>query len=126
MNTSDAFWRRVFATKGVYNCVTSVLVWRYLPLEGDRLYFHLFLALAFVFGLGYLRVGRGLHRASRDIIGMGILGQLSVFVLSMAHSNEIMLPLVQIVVLLAGVTDLVFAVLFAIYLVHTAIPSNEC
>ena len=67
-----------------------------------------FLALAFVFGIGYYWVSRDV-RKNRDLVRLGVLGKLAVFVLfSIAWiTGEIPFLLV-----FPGVGDLIFAILF--------------
>jgi hypothetical protein len=118
------FWKGVFYFKGVWNCgFTTVFYfiedtlrdWLHVPYP-DAAYRAMFLALAFVFGLGYWRVGQDLSR-NRDIVRGGVLGQTAVFVIV---ANEVFvahrLPLLFI---LPGAVDLVFAVLFVVFLLQT-------
>ena len=65
----------------------------------------MFLALAFVFGLGYCWVGRDLAK-NHDIIRMGILGQISVFVISL-YAVTLAHPRLAWPYLLPGLVDLV-------------------
>lgn len=123
MTTFDAaFWRRVFRTKGVWNCGASLAFlvfddtfrdWLRVP-RPDSLYRALFLALAFVFGLGYWWVGRDLDK-SHDIVRMGILGQLSVFGLTL-YGVTLARPALPWPFLLPGLVDLVFALAFLVFL----------
>jgi hypothetical protein len=82
----------------------------------DPAYQAMFLALAFIFGLGYWRVGQDLT-SNRDIVRGGVLGQIAVFVVV---ANEVFvarrLPLLFIG---PAVVDLIFAGLFVFYLAQT-------
>jgi hypothetical protein len=117
-----AFWRVVFRTKAVYNCVSSVAFFlaedwlrdRMSVYRPDPVYRSLFLALAFTFGLGYWWVGRNLER-NHDIIRMGILGQLSVFSV-LAYAVGAGNPSLPWPYILPGVIDLTFAVAFFVFL----------
>lgn len=118
----SSFWPGVFRLKGVWNCTISVgmffgedklRVWLDAPAT-DPVYRALFLALAFIFGLGYWRVGSDITR-NHDIIRMGILGQLSVFVILVYAVFYALRPLPW-PFLMAGVVDLVFAIAFVSFL----------
>lgn len=115
------FWRAVFRVKGVSNCVFSATFLFVEDSVRDRLgvprpdpaYRAMFLALAFVFGLGYWRVGGDLTR-NRDIVRGGVLGQFAVFAVV---GNEVFLAR-RLPPLFMGpaVVDLIFAVLFVVFL----------
>jgi hypothetical protein len=115
------FWAGVFYVKGAWNCLGAVLFFFFEDLVRDRLgtprpdpaYRAMFLALAFIFGLGYLRVGQDPTR-NRDIVRGGVLGQSAVFVvLAYEVLGAGRLPAVFLV---PGVVDLLFAVLFVLFL----------
>jgi len=74
----------------------------------NMLWFHLFLGLAFVFGLGYYWIGQETER-NRDIIKMGIIGKAFVFCMLL---YAWITGLVTVLVFLAGIVDLLFAILF--------------
>jgi hypothetical protein len=117
-----AFWQRVFRIKGAWNCLGSVgfflgddALRDSLGVQRpDPLYRALFLALAFVFGMGYWWVGRDLEK-NHDIIRMGIFGQLSVFALSL-YAVSIARPRLPWPFLIPGLIDLVFAIAFLVFL----------
>jgi hypothetical protein len=115
----------VFLCKAVWNCVVSVVfffaddairTWLGAP-PADAAYRSMFLALAFTFGLGYWRVSRDLD-ADRDIVWGGVIGQCCVFAV-LAYEVWIAARL-PMVFLLMGIVDLVFAVLFTVFLLQTA------
>jgi hypothetical protein len=118
-------WRWVFLAKAVWNCVVSVLfffaddairAWLGAP-AADPAYRSMFLALAFTFGLGYWRVSRDLD-GDRDIVWGGVIGQCSVFAVL---ANEVWVARrLPPTFLVMGVVDLVFAVLFMVFLYQTA------
>jgi hypothetical protein len=121
----ETFWRWFFRTKAVWNCVISVAFmflddkvrdWLHAT-HSDPINRTLFLALAFAFGLGYWWVGRDPQR-NRDIVRMGIFGQLSVFVISLYAvcfaSQPLPWPL-----LLPGIVDFLFAIGFVLFLMRT-------
>src|SRR5262249_26005408 len=116
------FWRSVFRVKAVWNCLTSAgfLVgddalrdWLHTP-RPDPVYRALFLALAFIFGLDYWWVGEEPDR-NRDIIRMGVLGQLSVFVV-LAYAVGLASQPLPWPFLVPGLVDLAFALAFLVYL----------
>jgi len=72
----------------------------------------LFLGLAFVFGLGYYRVSRDLTK-NYEIVKMGILGKLIVFIgLTWAGATG----QVHWILIVPGIVDLVFAILYIEFL----------
>jgi hypothetical protein len=119
------FWTWVFRFKGIWNCVVSVLfffgedslrTWLGVPLP-DPAYRAMFLALAFTFGLGYWRVSQDLT-TNRDLIRGGVIGQTSVFVVL---ANEVFLAhRLPVPFLIPGLVDLLFAVMFVVFLLQTA------
>jgi hypothetical protein len=120
--SGPTFWRIIFRVKGVWNCALSTGVFLFddtsrrllgVPLP-DPVYRSMFLALAFVFGLGYWWVGRDLDR-NHDIIRMGIFGQISVFAISL-HAVTLAQPRLPWPYLLPGLVDLAFALAFLIFL----------
>jgi len=123
------FWTGVFCFKGVWNCVISVLFffgddplrdWLGVP-RPDPAYRAMFLALAFTFGLGYWRIGRNLT-SDRDIVYGGVIGQSAVFtVLAYEVFVAQRLPLLF---LGPGIVDLIFAVLFVVFLLRTRNPTD--
>jgi hypothetical protein len=117
-----ACWRWTFRAKGLWNCGASVAFLLFDDSLRDRLgvprpdslYRALFLALAFVFGLGYWWVGRDLDK-NLDIVRMGILGQFSVFGLTL-YAVTLARPSLPWPFLLPGLVDLVFAIAFVGFL----------
>jgi hypothetical protein len=117
-----AFWRAVFRTKGIYNCVSSIAFFvaedwfrDYVGItRPDPVYRALFLALAFSFGLGYWWVGGDLEK-NHDIVRMGILGQLSFFSV-LAYAVALGKPSLPWPYVLPGVIDLTFAGAFFVFL----------
>ena len=112
---SNRLWNHVFHFKAVYNWLTPVLVLFLIPPQGDRLYFHLFLALAFVFGFGYWWAGNDPIN-NRKIIFMGVAGQGAVFVISFLHGLGRPIDFETIAQTGAGLVDGTFSVLFAVFL----------
>jgi hypothetical protein len=119
------FWAGVFRFKGVWNCVISVAFFfgddplrdRLGVARPDPAYRAMFLALAFTFGLGYWRVGSDLT-TDRDVVRGGVLGQTAVFTV-LAHEVFVARRLPWLFVV-PGVVDLVFAVLFVMFLRQTS------
>lgn len=115
-------WRLLFRAKGAYNCALSIgfllgddwLRGRLGVAPADPAYRALFLALAFVFGLGYWWAGRDLEK-NHDIIRMGILGQAAVFAV-LAYFVGFGKPPLLWPYLLPGIVDLAFAVAFLYFL----------
>ena len=121
----DKFWAGAFRFKGVWNCVICVLFFfgddpvrdsLGVP-RPDPAYRAMFLSLAFVFGLGYWRVGQDLM-SHRDTVRGGVLGQVSVFAV-VAYEVFVARRLPELF-LVPGVVDLLFAILFGVFLWRTA------
>ena len=115
----NTLWKRVFQFKAVYNWLTPILVLFLIPPQGDRLYFHLFLALAFVFGFGYWWAGSDPVN-NRKIIFMGVAGQGAVSILSLLHGLGRPINVETVAQTGAGLIDGTFSVLFAIFLYQTS------
>jgi hypothetical protein len=127
--TRDSSWRFVFLGKGVWNCLFTLFLlfgdgmlreWLRMP-SADPVYRELFLAMAFVFGIGYWWVGRDVTQ-NHAIVHLVIYGQLSVFVIAVIHSVRGELPLLYA---LPALVDLVFAVLFGLFLRQTWLSSQR-
>ena len=119
-------WSRIFRIKAYYNGLTSLLLFALFAVAPDwvsnelffgqpfsRIFLHLFLALAFVFGVGYWIVS---HDPSRnpEVIRLGVLGQLAVFVITLYHTiQQNVSPVLGFGV---GLIDLIFAILFLVFL----------
>ncbi|PIP37804.1 MAG: hypothetical protein COX19_15730 [Desulfobacterales bacterium CG23_combo_of_CG06-09_8_20_14_all_51_8] len=87
------------------------------PLFGMKLptypvFFLMFLGLAFVFGIGYYWVSMDLNR-NHDIVKMGVLGKLLVFVALLWAGVT---GQVHFILIGAGIVDLVFAILYMEFL----------
>jgi hypothetical protein len=123
------FWNIVFQGKGLWNCGFSVVLFfvddelreRLGAEPADFAYRAMFLALAFVFGLGYWRVGQDLT-SNRDIVRGCVLGQTSVFLV--VGYEVFVARRLPVLYLLPGTVDLVFAVLFTVFLLKTRVPDT--
>ena len=78
----------------------------------EPLFLHLFLALAFIFGIGYYRVGNALKQGS-DVILLGVIGKIAVFVVILWYW---LASKTAVMMLVVGTGDLIFALLFIEYL----------
>jgi hypothetical protein len=74
----------------------------------------LFLAVVFVFGIGYYWVSKDASK-NHDIVKMGIAGKIMVFMLLLYHS---VFGNLSLFFTASGTVDLVFAVLFFEFLIH--------
>jgi hypothetical protein len=123
---SPTFWSRVFRFKGAWNCILGVAFLVGDDAVRDRLgvprpdpvYRAMFLALAFSFGIGYWRVG-GCLAENTEVVRIGVFGQLAVFGV-LFYAVTIMPNRLPWPFLLPGIVDLVFAVLFILFLVARA------
>ncbi len=118
--SKKSYWTYVFLLKGVYNCVISLVFaftegWIQRSLgeaPSNPVYVQLFMALAFIFGIGYLWVGKDISK-NHDIIRLGIFRQASVFILSVVHA---ILGNIHPFRIIPGMIDLLFAILFTAFL----------
>lgn len=114
-------WKLVFQTKAVINWVEAVILlvadrWiRELlgtePLVNSE-YSQLFYGLVFIIGIGYWWVGQDLTK-NDAIIKLGIYAQYSVFIVLAYYT---LIGNLHPFYLILGVIDLVFAVLFSLFL----------
>ena len=124
MKSSHHGWRRVFLIKGIYNCLATIgaasgswlkpeIITDWLGVDaGDHLFLYLFLLHAFIFGIGFLAVGFNPDR-SHAVISMGALAQAGLFALASCY---FLFWDTTALVLVAGIIDFIFAILFAVFL----------
>lgn len=79
------------------------------------LWYYCFLGAVFVFGMGYYWISKDVRR-NRDIIKMGIIGKIIVFLLFLIY---LLKGEITFLFFLAGCVDLIFTVLFVKVLVRT-------
>ncbi|BAZ13695.1 hypothetical protein NIES4071_55350 [Calothrix sp. NIES-4071] len=122
-------WKYVFQLKAVINWVESVFLllsdqWirEFLNLEPlvNAEYSHLFLALVFVIGIGYWWVGQDIPN-NFSIVKLGIYAQYSVFSVLAYHT---VVGNIHPFYLMPGVIDLIFAILFTIFVYSSASPKS--
>lgn len=125
MNANSTTWKYVFLAKAVINWVESLAL-----LFSDRLirealnlkplinpeYAQLFLVLVFVIGIAYWWIGNNISE-NYAIIKFGVLAQLSVFFVLAYHT---LIGNVHPLYLIPGIIDLVFAILFTLFLYSDA------
>jgi hypothetical protein len=114
-------WKYIFLTKAVINWVESVALlfsdsWirEWLgqePLTNPE-YLHLFLVLVFIIGIGYWWVGKDISR-NQAIVKLGTYAQYSVFSVLAYHT---LVRQLHPIYLIPGVIDLIFAILFTLFL----------
>ena len=118
------YYRKLFFIGAVWNWVATLgFAFGYkiiFPLFGMQpplypVFFLMFLGLAFVFGIGYYWVHADLDK-NQDIVKMGIIGKLLVFVglFWAGISGQ-----VHFIFIGAGIVDLVFAILYMEFLLTT-------
>jgi hypothetical protein len=114
-------WNYIFQFKAAINWIESVLLllsdrWIRELLNQESLtnpeYSQLFLALVFIIGIGYWWVSKDISR-NHDIVKLGIYAQCSVFVILAYHT---LVGQLHPFYLIPGVIDLVFAILFGVFL----------
>jgi hypothetical protein len=111
------YYPKLFLVAAIYNWAATIpfffahkAIFGWLGMEPINypVILRLFLALAFVFGIGYYWVSRDV-RKNRDLIRTGILGKLFVFILFFIAWITGEIPFL---LMLPGVGDLIFAILF--------------
>lgn len=117
----EAYYSKMFTIGAIWNmAATAILVAGYpflfprldMDLPRYPVFFLLFLGVCFLFGIGYYWVGRDLG-ANHAIVWLGIVGKVMVFAgLAWAGLTGQINP----VLVIPGVVDLVFAVLFGEFL----------
>lgn len=122
-------WKYVFQSKAVINWVESVFLllsdqWIRKLLNIEPLvnpeYSHLFLVLVFVIGIGYWWVGQDIAQ-NFSIVKLGIFAQYSVFFVLAYHA---IVGNIHPFYLVPGIIDLIFAILFTIFIYSSASPKS--
>ncbi len=114
-------WKYIFQLKAAINWIESVALlfadrWiRELlgqkPLTNPE-YLQLFVVLVFIIGIGYWWVSQDISR-NREIVKLGIYAQYSVFGVL---AYQTLIGNVHPLYLIPGVIDLIFAILFSLFL----------
>jgi hypothetical protein len=114
-------WKYIFQLKAAINWIEALALlfadrWiRELlgekPLTNPE-YLQLFVVLVFVIGIGYWWVSQDISR-NREIVKLGIYAQCSVFVVL---AYQTLVGNVHPLYLMPGVIDLIFAILFGLFL----------
>jgi hypothetical protein len=114
-------WKYIFQLKAAINWIESLALlfadrWiRELlgekPLTNPE-YLQLFVVLVFVIGIGYWWVSQDISR-NREIVKLGIYAQCSVFVVL---AYQTLVGNVHPFYLIPGVIDLIFAIIFGLFL----------
>ena len=114
-------WKYIFQLKAALNWIESLALlfadrWIREVLGQEPLtnpeYLQLFVVLVFVIGIGYWWVGNDISR-NHDLIKLGIYAQSSVFVVL---AYQTLVGHVHPLYLIPGVIDLIFAILFGLFL----------
>jgi hypothetical protein len=95
---------------------TPIRSWLGMPASNDPLSAQLFAATVIAFGIGYYLVGRETSR-NRDLVKIGIVGKVLVFLLSLYHALAGDVPFAFVA---AAAVDMIFAILFVEFLLHTS------
>jgi len=114
-------WKYIFQLKAAINWIESLALLfadRWLrellgekPLTNPE-YLQLFVVLVFVIGIGYWWVSQDISR-NREIVKLGIYAQYSVFGVL---GYQTLIGNVHPLYLIPGVIDLIFAILFSVFL----------
>ena len=83
-----------------------------VTLPNYLVFFMMFLGLVFVYGIGYFWVSRDINK-NHDIVRMGIIGKLIVFVALLWAWVDGEVPVILVG---AGIVDLIFTILFIKFL----------
>jgi hypothetical protein len=114
-------WKTIFLIAAIWNWCASITLTLFqeliysllgMPPLHDAVFYHLFLSLVFVFGVGYQMVSRDLS-ANQDIVRLGMIGKVLVFSILAYYY---FLGSIHLLLALAGVGDLIFAGLFLAFL----------
>jgi hypothetical protein len=114
-------WKYIFQLKAIINWIESIALLfadRWIrELLGEKPlinpeYLQLFVVLVFVIGIGYWWVSQDISR-NREIVKLGIYAQSSVFVVL---AYQTLIGNVHPFYLIPGVIDLIFAILFGLFL----------
>jgi uncharacterized membrane protein len=114
-------WKYIFQLKAIINWIESIALLfadRWIrELLGEKPlinpeYLQLFVGLVFVIGIGYWWVSQDISR-NREIVKLGIYAQSSVFVVL---AYQTLIGNVHPFYLISGVIDLIFAILFGLFL----------
>jgi len=117
----EDYYKKMFFIGALWNWSVSLsfaLGYKILfPLFGMNLpnylvFFMMFLGLVFVYGIGYFWVSRDINK-NHDIVRMGIIGKLIVFV---ALLWAWLAGEVPVILVGAGIIDLIFTILFIKFL----------
>jgi hypothetical protein len=119
------YYRYVFLTGAFWNWIVAVILWfAYKPLLQNLsmspvrylLPIRIALALIFVYGIGYFYIYIDLVQ-NRQIAKLGVYGKTTVFILFLNawRTGQIAAPL-----LILGIVDLAFAILFLEFLITTS------
>jgi len=111
------YYRKLFLIGALWNWIITVFfAFAYeaifplfdMPLPIYPAFFMMFLGLAFVFGIGYYWVSQDIGK-NHAIVRMGIIGKIFVFIAFVWGWIDGQIPLLLVG---AGVVDLVFAILY--------------
>ena len=118
----ENYYKKLFLIAAIWNWGATIPFFcAYEPifnLLGERVptspvWLQLFLALAFVFGIGYYWVSKDLSNV--EIVKMGAIGKILVFLLPLYYAIIGSIGWIMVAIVFA---DLVFAILFIQYLVY--------
>ena len=123
-------WKIIFRLKSIINIVQAIIFWLFEPFLRQAFgqsplvnveYAHLFLSLVIVLGIGYWWVGDNPNE-HRDIIKLGIYGQISAFIILVYH---VYADNIKPVFIVPGIFDIIFATLYIIFLVQNPILTDS-
>ncbi len=100
-------WGAALLFVGLYFINVNILE-LFLTVPESMLWFFIVAGAIFIFGLGYYWISKDVER-NRDIIKMGIIGKMLVFLLFLIYMIK---GDITWLLFMAGCVDLVFAVLF--------------
>jgi hypothetical protein len=120
---TDQTYRRIFLVGAIWNLLGAGLLflfWRQafalfqLQPPNYLAFFQAWLALAFVFGIGYYYVSKNLY-GNLNIVKLGIYGKTAFAAIFIYH---VLFAHFHPVFLSGAIIDLVFVVLYVLFLVH--------
>jgi hypothetical protein len=122
---SEATFKRIFFLGAVWNLLGGAFIlfatgWIFatagLPVPSPPAYYHSWIALFLVFGLGYYLVSRDLYR-NRDIALLGAIGKLA-FAAVFSYNLLVFPGQIPRFFVIPMIGDIVFAILFFVFVAN--------
>jgi len=125
----EVYYKYLFLVGAFFNWIVALSFfiadnkirhWAGMNPSQDQFSWTMVLIFVIIFGIGYYWVSADIHQ-NRNIAKLGIIGKISIFILSLIYSIRGLLPFTT---LLFFLPDLIFAILFIEFIVFT-IPTKK-